>query len=138
MTPRTFAIPSTLVSLSLLTGCTPLIVGTWNIEEWKIDGDELDLNYTYQGYEVSRTVTMDIDEDLTGEFEVETTVEGYGSDSISGDVEVEQLTALDFAVNIDVDGDELDLECTVDVDTMDCEGEDEDGTDFDMVWSLEE
>jgi hypothetical protein len=57
-------------------------------------------------------------------------------------VEAEQVEMFDFntfAVKIDMDdGTSFDLECVVDKDEMDCDGETDDGTNLKMGWTLED
>lgn len=133
---RRFAIDTSLLGgLTLLAGCGPAIVGEWSLESWEVDGTDVDLTYSYQGYQVTVTVGLTIEDDLTGELELDIDVEGYGNVySVDGDVTAEKIEARTWDVEIDVEGDVLSLECTVDGDAMACAGESEDGTEQEMGW----
>lgn len=142
MNTRVFPLLVGSIGLSLLSGCTPAIVGEWNLTKWQVDGETADLNYSYGGYNIRTTFTLEIDDDMEGSFDFEMELEGYGayagysdSYSASGDVEWEVIKGATYDVKIDVeDGDKLKLECTVDGDEMECEGEGSDGNDYESEW----
>lgn len=139
MTPRSYLIPSGAVGLSLLSACTPTIAGDWELSDWTIDGYQLDLQYNFAGYyyyyTASHDIAMSIDKDLTGDFSWDINIDGYGTyASYSGDVTAEKINGVTFNVLIDVNSDELDLECVVDGLSLACDGESDDGTDHEMDW----
>lgn len=142
---RRFPIPVAALGLTAATGCTPAIVGDWDLKSWKIDGVGVSFHYsgyTYYGSyaQVDVSVKMTVEKDLTGSLDMNTVISGLGSISYDGDVEAEAVSgeANTWDVTITMQSEDLELECTVDKDAMDCDGESDDGTDHEMGWERDE
>ena len=74
MNARFFPVLVGTIGLSLLGGCTPAIVGEWSLTGWWIEGEEVELNYSYHSYDgyssrsVYATGELKIDDDHVGSF----------------------------------------------------------------------
>lgn len=113
------------VLLALLLGCNP-IVGEWELRSLSIDG---------VGFDDSAEGDVVVERDGTGEFDLSLTYFGVSLKS-EGDLEIERIDRETWHVLADVDdsSDSLDLECVVDDDELDCEGEDEGDRDWDLEY----
>jgi len=111
------ALPMLLLALS--AGCTPAIVGDWDLHDWSINGESL----SGQVYG-----SLTIDDDLEGEFEL--TAEG---ETFEGDAEAEQTDDGDWSLDLTAQGDTIELDCEIDDDTLSCDT-DQDGFHYDIEW----
>ncbi len=147
-------IPLATLGISCLIGCAgEPIIGDWELTSAKIEDSDLDgLTYTYEvdgydddcgdySYTVSTTIeaSLSVDENLLAEMETEaersyayeTEYCGSGSESetasydFSGSVTANEDGTYD--IELEGDEDDLDLECTVNDagDEMECEDDDD-------------
>lgn len=146
MSVRQFTVPMVALALTTtLSACGPdALVGTWLLTAIELDGEDyssyLDgYSETYDGctYSARTEFTLEVDADdqdgekFDGEF-VQTYFYSYVgdceeesySDSYSYDAEAEQVERGTY--EIEVDELEWELECTLEDDTLDCEGEADD------------
>lgn len=130
---RSFLIPSGAVGLALLPGCTT-IVGDWDLTGWTIDGTSIDLDYNYQGYEITTTGSLSIDPDLTGEWDIAIAIDGATYTEVYGDATAEKVDGRTYDLTLSADGDDLTLECTFEDTTMTCDGRTTDGTSEVLEW----
>jgi hypothetical protein len=127
---RRYAIPTT--SLALVTACAePGLVGDWTVEDLEIDGEDVGLHSDDGSRDVEVSVAVDVE--LGTEFtyavrsvaydEAEEPVVYLASYGWQGEAEDEG--GLQYQLKLDSpDGvPELDLECQVEGDRMDCDGE---------------
>jgi len=162
MSPRSFPLPLTTLGLTagaapalLTTGCTPAVVGDWDLKELEIDGEDMSsyldgYSYTYEyegctytsSFSVGATLSITADKrELEGELDLASNYsvtdscdpsENYTdvySESYDADVEAGD----DGAWEIEIDDLDWSLECTVDGDELSCEG-DYDGDDIKLVF----
>lgn len=144
MSQREYLIPA-LASLTATfsTGCalfTDPIVGSWEMTE--INGEDPSYTYTYgpECYlDIERSMEFDVEEKdgkLVGDGEMDFGYSGpcYGksySGSYSFDFEVDgkQTDKGEYEITFETEeGDDLDLECTLDDDVLECE--DDEGNDM--------
>ena len=108
-----------MLLLSLCAGCTPAIVGDWDLNEFAVNGE----SGSGQIYG-----SLTIDDDLEGAFELT-----YESTTTEGDAEAEQTDDGDWSLGLTAEGDTLALDCEIDDDTMSCDA-DQDGYHYELEW----
>lgn len=162
MTPRRYPLPLTTLGLTagaapaaLGMGCTPAIVGDWDLKEVEIDGEDYSQlldgysgSYTYGDceytYSASLSFTLSVTQDkrdLEGEI-----TNGYSNtytDSCDPENNYTEVYSEDYELEVEtiesgkweIKSDDLDwtLECTIEGDELDCEGDSE-GDDIKLVF----
>jgi hypothetical protein len=130
----------------LLSGClsllTPGIVGDWTITDWTVGGEDRELSYSDQGYDVDWQLEVSVDDDLEAEVDVEVSIVGPSYDQISrfsysGEAEKADRNEWDLSLTSEEDND-LDLTCVLEDDELLCEGEFDDGTETEMTFEPED
>lgn len=129
MSARKFTIPAIAMNVAMSAGCTPAIVGDWSLTELKIDGDKVDLSYSYSGYygDIDMEITGDlsVDSDLSASFDIKISYSGYysGSYKFSYDGDAESNGGGEFNISMDGDDSSMDVDCTVDGNELSCDGD---------------
>jgi len=145
--------PAMSTALVLVGACRPAIVGEWELEAYAVAGSEVPMHVSYEGYEEERSGSLTVDDRLMGEMKIATRV-------VSGSTVTEQ--GLDFFIQasrswearpFDVfaqgsptvevaeggevwpgGGTEIQLECTVHGDELDCIGGENSGTAWELAF----
>jgi hypothetical protein len=142
MSARRFGIPLSALSLTLMPACSGnSLIGEWNLVELEIDGEDysgyLDgVSYTDGSgctYTAKQSVVFSFDERDGDDFEGEYTqtytytyacpgeaLESY-SDNYEDDAEATQTGKGTY--EIEADGLRLEIDCVLESDELDCEGE---------------
>jgi hypothetical protein len=127
---RSYAIPAT--SIALVTACAqPGLVGEWTLDDLEIDGDDVSLHSDDGARDVEVSIDVGVQLETEFTYAVRQTLSGEEDEptvylaSYGWAGEAEEEGSLQYQLKLEsLDGvAELDLECQVEGDEMECEGE---------------
>lgn len=144
MSVRRFVLPLSSLNLFATTGCTDVSVGDWVMTELIIDGEEYQLTYTDDGYTYELQGEFSVEDDGEAKFKITQIYSGEGYfQTYSYTWEGEWQLASRGEISVELEGQsdgmgDLELDCTVDDEELECEGEESTMGDMDVLFERDE
>lgn len=132
---------STLLA-ALLCGCTPPIVGGWAMTALEVNGDDYELEQTIDGVDEVNEGSLNVDSDLNANFVARVSERGSGvklttKDEYVGYAIMDSKSAYTLSMFDSDTQTNLDLDCGLDQEELDCEGLESDGDRFRILFEAD-